>query len=214
MIRFNLKYIFLFVAFLVVALSCLHIGHRSNQNKISSYESSIRAEQQNVKKWQDNTGLWRSRAESAEIKSNDALKYLATYDKNFATLSQEFDGLKKNLKNLQYVGFTGTSSSYNIHTSSKDTIFVFQKDTSKAKYFDYKDSSGWFTAKGYMLENGDVPLLDFETRDSLVTVLTKKKRLFRKAIYTQEIKSYNPHTKVSYNRSVLVHKPKRFLGIF
>ena len=214
MLNFKFKWISIILVSIILLLGAFIIGHRSNVNQVSSYENLLRVEKQKSKVWQDESGRWHSKAETAQLKSTEALCYLAKYDLRFANLSKDFDGVRKDLKNIQYAGFTGTQSDYTIRTSSKDTMIVLNQDTTHGMYFDYLDPEGWFLANGFVLKNGNIPFLHFSCRDSLTTVITKKRRLFRKAILNQEIKSSNPYTKITYNQSVFIAKRKRFLGIF
>ena len=61
---------------------------------MSTYKSLYAASVAENKVWQDKVGLWRNRAETAEITKDNLDKI-----KDLATLASEFDGLKKNLKN-------------------------------------------------------------------------------------------------------------------
>ncbi len=203
-----------YVLILVVFAGLFFAGRCSHNAKLDSLESIIQTEQMKTKVWKDNSSLWHSKAQVAELKSSEALTYLAKVDQKFADISNQFEGVRKDLKNVQYLGFTGTQSTYTIHTGSKDTLFVIGHDTTKAHYINYVDSTGWFSVNGIMLNTGDIPFLNFRSKDSLVTVLTRKRRLFRKTIYNQEIKSYNPHTNINYNNSIFLNKRKRFLGLF
>lgn len=214
MIRFNFKYIIIAAAAIAIMLGIYFMGRSSKGNEVTDLQNILRIEQQKTKVWQDEAGHWRNKSESAEIRTNDALQYIAQHDTRFENLSKEFQGLKNNLKNLQYAGFTGFTSEYDFAPKTKDTLVVFHHDTTLAKSFSYIDSLGWYTAKGLILPNGEVPYLSLQTKDSLVTVLSKHKKLFKTATFTQEVKSFNPHTKVVYNQSVIVNKPKKFLGIF
>jgi hypothetical protein len=171
-----------------------------------SYENLLRSESAKAKVWKDEYGQWRYRAETAEIRSSEALKTLSRTDARFKSIQEDFELVKKNLKNLESASFTGTRSGYQVSTSSSDTIFVIAGDTSKARYFMYRDTAGWFSTEGVMLENGMVPVLKFQCRDSLVTVVTKKRRWFRRPLFEQEIKSMNPHTHVGYSKSVIVKR--------
>lgn len=171
-----------------------------------SYENLLRSETAKSKVWKDEYGQWRHRAETAEIRSSEALKTLSKTDVRFKSIQEDFELVKKNLKNLESASFTGTRSSYQVSTSSSDTIFVMAGDTSKARYFMYRDTAGWFSTEGVMLANGMVPVLRFQCRDSLVTVVTKKRRWFRRPLFEQEIKSMNPYTRVGYSKSVIVKR--------
>lgn len=196
------------IGIIIASIILSAIFYLSQREDKKSYQNLIRTEQQKAKTWQDASGHWRQRAEAAEIKSADALKNMSRYDDRFSSIQKDFDIVKKNLKNLQYAGFTGTQSKYEVHTSSRDTLYVVAGDSTKARYFEYEDSLGWFRAEGMMLSNGVVPMLRFQSRDSLVTVMTVKKRLFRRPLYQQEVKSMNPHTRVAYSQSVIVRRRK------
>lgn len=214
MIRLDFKWIIIAAAAIAIIFGIYFIGRSSNGNQITDLQNILRTEQQKSKTWKDEAGHWRSKSESAEIKTNDALKYLSQHDERFAQISKQFEGINKNLKNLQYVSFTGTASEYVLHPSTKDTLLVFHHDTTRAKVFSCTDSLGWYKVNGLILPNGQVPYLVVDTKDSLETVLARHKKLFKAATFTQEIKSFNPNTKVVYNQSVIVNKPKKFLGIF
>jgi hypothetical protein len=178
-------------------------GKYSRQKEVHSYENIIRAKDAEVKIWKDETSNWRILTESAEITSKEALKYLASTDVRFKNLSDEFTGVKKNLKNLEAASFGSSSSVYNItNIQTKDTVIGSQA----AKSFVYVDSAGWFSAYGLVMPDGKIPNLKFESRDSLVTVITKKRRFLRRPVYFQEIKSYNPHNQITYSSSVIVNR--------
>lgn len=213
MIRLDFKWIIIAIISLSTLLCMYFMGKSANRNQISDLQNIITTQKKESKIWKDEAGHWKNKTQAAEIKTNDALKFLSEHDARFAQISKEFEGVNKNLKNLQYVGFTGTSSRYEMYPSSVDTLVIFHKDTLKAKVSSYVDSLGWFSAKGIVI-NGEIEYLIVSTKDSLETVLVKHKKLFKAASFTQEIKSYNPNTKVLYNESVIVNKPKKFLGIF
>ena len=214
MVRVNYGNIFRLSVIIVFIAGIYLAGRDAVKSKVKDYETIIRTEQEKAKTWRDNANYWHSKAETAELRNTESLQYLAKVDQRFAAISKEFEGVKKNLSNVQYVGFTGTQSSYQVTTHTRDTIFLINSDTARAMYFSYHDSTGWFNASGIILENGAIPLLRLNSRDSLVTVITRKKKLFKRPVYSQEIKSYNPHTRINYNASVMVNRRRKFLGVF
>ncbi|MCU0385514.1 MAG: hypothetical protein MUE38_05770 [Flavihumibacter sp.] len=187
------------------------IGHYNQQTKVSDYENYLRKEKETSKTWRDNANHWHNKASAEEVRNSTALKDLALVEERLGSLSEQFEGLRKNLGNLSYAGFSGSSSSYKIVTGTKDTIVIFNKDTVNAIGFNYEDPQGWYSVKGVVSQERKIASLKFYSRDSLVSVVYwKRPWLLGKKKFSQEIKSFNPNTRIVYNKAIIVKKQKRF----
>jgi hypothetical protein len=199
----------------LILLSCLLAGtvvllswRNGNQlEEINSYKASLESHKKEIQIWKDNEGLWRSKLEVSLITSRDALKTLAIYDERFNSLSSQFDGLKKNLSNLNSVNFSSSSSNYNITTKIKDSVIINNKDTSKFYVFNYCDPEGWYITSGKINYDNKILSIKIESKDSISSVVYWKRKwlLGRKKFY-QEVKSFNPNTKIKYSESIIFKK--------
>lgn len=179
------------------------LGRKTIADEKESYENIIRNEQFKAKVWKDNAEHWHLKTEAAEVTSRQALKHLSKYDAQFASLQTSFESVNKNLRNLQAAAWTGSTSTYNITTTLRDTVF---SDSVRGRVFDVLDTSGWCTGTGFVRD--DKLNLDLVTRDSVDIAFTRKRRLFRRSLYFAELKSKNPHTRITYSRAVVVNKKR------
>ena len=172
---------------------------------MSTYKSLYAASVAENKVWQDKVGLWRNRAETAEITKDNLDKI-----KDLATLASEFDGLKKNLKNLE--NYINVSTTTTIHKTIKlrDTTIYSTIDSIPVdgRYFAYKDK--WESDSVGI--KGDSATFIHSTKDSLeIVVYYKRSWVLGKKKYETEIKSLNPSTKVTYQKSLKVKRRRSLL---
>lgn len=194
----------LFQAFVIILLSR---RQSSSDEEIKSYKELIKSKETEVKVWKDNEGLWRSKLEVSLITNREAIKTIAMYDKSFIELKKDFSSLKKDMKNLESFNSSSYSSDYYINSSIKDTVFI--GDT--VSYYHFKDSTFWNSCNGIIDIKNNKINISVQSRDSIVSIVTKQRRLLRKPIYNNEQKSFNPNTKILNSRFILVKTKRRFL---
>ena len=169
-----------------------------------SLENVIRAQEQNIKIYQDEKKNWVTQHEVAEIRNAEAMEIMKQHDKEMlATLER----INKRMKSIEYLCITAMASNYNIPApSTKDTIVMINNESVKAQALSYQDPAGWYSFKALNV-GGTIQDINFQTHDSLITSVTWKRRwLFGRKRYTQEIISLNPNSRVHYARSIIVKK--------
>lgn len=196
------------VSFVFVALLVYNDNKRSKE--IRSYKSIIQTQSAEIKNWKDYRQRWHNTTEVTNVQSTQALEMLVKYDKAFAGINENFTTIKKNFKNLEYMGVVGMQSNYDLQrVPIRDTIIMIGKDTSKtlsAQVFSIKDSSGWYSIKAVIV-GSKLADIDIKTKDSISTAITvKRKWLFGRRRYYQEIVSHNPYSNVVFSRTVTMHK--------
>lgn len=194
----------------ILALSLFFLIGIGMANKLEqerdSLQSIIIAKDAEIKTWKDNAQQWHTQTTVADINSHKALKLLIAYDTNFQRISKDFESLKKSMRNLSYYSTNNMASKYNFTAPVTDTSIIDHNDTTKIQIINVADTAGWYNFKA-IINNNNVAVIDFSTKDSISTVVTFKRKWFlgRKR-YTQEIISHNPHSKINYARSILIHK--------
>jgi hypothetical protein len=193
------------VIILVICVLYFKCSH-NEQKERHSLQSIIIAKDAEIRTWKDNAQQWHTQTTVADINSHKALKLLVAYDTNFQRLSKDFVSLKKSMRNLSYYNTHNMGSTYHITAPVTDTSIIDHNDTTQIQIIDVADSAGWYNFKA-VINTHKVAVIDFNTKDSISTVVTFKRRWFlgRKR-YTQEIISHNPHSKINYARSIIVHK--------
>jgi Na+-transporting methylmalonyl-CoA/oxaloacetate decarboxylase gamma subunit len=195
------------MALMFLILMLLVSAIRKQQEEIFSYKGYIKGQATEIKAWKDEKQRWHTQTEITELRNAQALKLIARYDKDFSDLHKNVSSLKKNLSNLQYASIVGMESHYdNRGVPIKDTLIVLNKDTTKAYVVNIQDSSGWYSITALAIRD-QLLNVNINTRDSLTTVLTYKRKWFlgRKRYY-QEIVSHNPHSRIVYSKSILLRK--------
>jgi hypothetical protein len=191
------------IIFLLLVIFVLFAKLREVSQSNTSLKNYNNIKEKEVKVWQDNYGYWRSKAEASEI-TKDNLKDL----EELKNLSKDFEGVKKSLRNLENYIATSTSTTINKTINLKDTTIYRDSIAYNLPSFRYDDK--WTTING-LIENGKVDVM-VSSRDSLdiVQYWDRKWFLGRKKYFT-EVKSFNPNTKVDYQKNI---KVKRKRGLF
>ncbi len=188
---------------------------------------------QEQKIFKDEKGHWHLEKNAMEIRNNETLKYLYETDAKYQALSEDFKYVKKNLKNVHYIGEISNESNYLVEKISTVPVLItvdspvyngvhtnkFKIDSTgkveiKAYKADYKDPEGWFTVEGLILHDFSVKDLAITTIDTATTVITRTKKIFSKAIYKAETIHKNPHSKIVNSEQIIVNKRKKIFGIF
>lgn len=205
MIQKVAKYTFVPILLILVAfLSVVLLGKRNELVEVGRLATN---RGDSIRIFQDENLAWHTRGEVMELKTVEAVNLLAKYDKSFEDLHTKFETINHNMKNLQYLGITQMRTNYHIkEPGSKDTLYVLKSDTIPAQVATMRDTAGWYDFKAIVI-NGQIRDIQINTRDSLSTAITYKRKWFlgRKR-YQQEIISHNPHSKITYSRSVIIHK--------
>jgi hypothetical protein len=190
------------IAFLIADVIIL----QRKVSSLKSYESLYNAQVTGNKVWKAKDGLWSNNTSTIEI-TKDNLENV----QELKDLSSQFEGLKKSLKNLENYMSVNSSTTIERTIKVKDTIIYNKKDSSKTlvRHFSYKDK--W--QKDSVAIIGDSAQFFHTNKDSLSIVGYWDRSWFLgKKKYFTEIKSYNPNTKIDYQRSIKVSKRKR--GLF
>lgn len=196
-------YIFLCVVFwLLPVVKCTH-----NQTRTNELENIVQTQKNDLKTFKDESGRFHAENTALKVRNGEYLKLALLNDDKFNNIQKEFAGIKKDLRNIQYIGVTGTRSNYYTNTVfNKDTTIIHNLDTTKANVFTFTDTAGWYSLKGLNI-NGKLSNIDIQTNDSIVAVVAWHRKWFLgKKTYKTEIVSYNPHTKIRYSQSILVKK--------
>lgn len=169
-----------------------------------SFEGLYNIEHQQVQKFKDDAGHWRSRAQVAEV-TKDNFDDIA----ELKNLSAEFKELKKSLKNLENYSQVNTTTNINKTVKLKDTtILTVNKVYVSGQTFNYKDQ--FETVSGTIV--GDSINWTLQHKDSLEIVQYWDRKWFLgKKKYFNEIKSINPNTEISYQKNI---RAKRKRGLF
>jgi hypothetical protein len=174
-------------------------------DSLSSYKSLYEASVTENKVWKGEDGLWKNNTKTIEV-TKDNLGDV----KELENLHKEFSGLKKSIKNLENYMSVNSSTTITQTIKIKDTIIYNAKDSSRIflKHFTYKDK--WQSDSVAII--GDSARFFHNSRDSLAVVgYWDRKWFLGKKSYFTEIKSYNPNTKIDYQRSIKVKSKKKFL---
>ncbi len=195
------------IVFLLILLGFAFVkmlALKSSLTKANDYKSLYETRDTENKVWKDQSGYWRNRAETVEI-TKDNLGVI----RELSGLSAQFEGLKKNMKNLENYIQASSSTTINKTIYLTDTSYIGSDSIRiKAQAFSYADK--FDTIQG-LVKKGTVDI-KIKHRDKLDIVqywdrkwfLGKKKTLI-------EIKSENPNTTVDYSKNI---KVKRKRGLF
>ena len=178
---------------------------QEDRAKDRDVKNIIEDKESKAKEWQDNSGLWHHKSELSLVTENQTLKMLSANSEEMKQLKAQVSGLQSNLKNLVLFSKTASRSEYTSKASTRDTIIVYHHDTTHARVAKLTDKAGWYKLDLVILP--DTVFSDLHTRDSLVSTLYWKRRWFlgRKK-YNQEIISMNPHTKITFDKSLIFIK--------
>lgn len=187
---------------LLVGLSVFCVKLSRKVDSLTSYKSLYEAFVTENKVWKGEDGLWKNNTKTIEV-TKDNLGDV----KELENLHKEFDGLKKSIKNLENYMSVTSSTTITKTIKVKDTIIYNDKDSSKTfvKHFAYKDK--WQSDSVAIV--GDSARFFHSNRDSLVIVgYWDRKWFLGKKRYFTEVKSYNPNTKIDYQRSIKIKRKK------
>lgn len=191
----------------LVLLILLFWFWKQNRNinaQIDDYELLLNTQKQSSVSWKDQAGYWRNQSNVLVLQTDKSLKMLSKTNEEFMNLKNEFSALKSNLKNLSLYAKTGIQSNYQLHVPLRDTVLL-QADSSLKVVKKLHFRSKWIAMDGFVV--GDSLLPQIQTYDSLVTVVYWKRKWFLgKKRYVQDIKSFNPHTQIKFNQTVIVRK--------
>jgi hypothetical protein len=200
------------IPYLVLLLACASFVFsvktcQQNRTEAKELKDQLRAMNANIVTYKDEQERWHAERETEAISHIKTLRTIAEYDNQIKATLADLPTVKKSLKNLEYLGIAGIKSGYNVlPTSVKDTLYVVNKDTSKAKINTGIDPEGWYSYRAYV-SNNTIQELSFFTNDSIANAVTfKRKWLFGRKRYNQELISYNPNSKIRYSRSIIVRR--------
>ncbi len=190
---------------LLVGLSIFCVRLSRKVDSLTSYKPLYEASVTENKVWKGKDSLWVNNTKTIEV-TKDNLGDI----KELQNLPKEFEGLKKSIKNLENYMSVNSSTTITKTIKVKDTIIYNAKDSSKTfvKHFAYKDK--W--QRDSVAIVGDSARFFHSNRDSLAVVGYWDRTWFLgKKSYFTEIKSYNPNTKIDYQRSIKVKRKKSLL---
>lgn len=169
---------------------------RENANSLTTLYN---LEKQAVRKWKDAEGQSRARAQTAEATAEALNSYLPE-------LREEFDGLKKELQNLETYISTTLTTTGEVSAQLTDTLYIYRSDTIRAQTFEKRDT--WSYHRGIVFE--DSVQLSYEIKDSVSFVTYWEGRnIFRRGTLQIEGISYNPNTTISGLRNIKIPPPRR-----
>jgi hypothetical protein len=127
-------------------------------------------------------------------------------NRNFPELKKQIiDDFSVKLKQVVSVSNANTITTNNINTQIKDSVI---NDTVKVRVANYRDEWTDF----HMLEIRDSVKVSYTVKDSLVTVVHRVPRKLGQWLrgepkqVVQTIKSYNPNTRLTFNRYITIEK--------
>lgn len=192
----------------IISILTIHGCNKGRwKDKADRYESLYRIEKQQTETWQDESGNWRAKAETAAV-SKEMLKELSI-DQNskYGQLHKDFEGLNKKLKNLQNYTSTNTETVIRYETLVHDTVFVRANGAQVvAKKFYWTDSSSFNSFSGVIVNDtikGSVSITDSL---EVVVYWTRKFPVIGKKRYETQVKSKNPSTKIVHVQSIIQKK--------
>ena len=206
MILNRLNLIILGVLLLIITALFFYVKHLQNElESKSSFENLYTIEHQKALKFQDDAGHWRSRAQIAEVTQDNLLDI-----EELKGLATEFKELKRNLKNLDSYSQINTTTDIHRTIKLKDTTIVTKKSVVEhGKTFNYSDK---FDSISGVVVNDSIQWQIKHKEELEVVSYWKRKWFLGKKTYECEIKSANPNTKISYQKSLKVKRKKR--GVF
>lgn len=172
---------------------------RAERNE--GYRELNKVEHQAAVQFKDEANRWHSRAEQAYISSK-------TIEDNpaFQKMLSEFQDIKKNLKNTTSIQTLSTESSYKYNLHLKDTTIKICDTIRVIRSARYHDQ--WIDINALVDGNDLRP--EIIIRDSLTCVgYWKRKWILSRKKYYSEIISQNPHTRITYNRSLIITKKRK-----
>ena len=183
--------------------------------KAQGYESLYNASVKENKIWKDEAGLWRNKAEVAEVSARTLKDLVKNGDPEIQRIKDEFPALKKDLKNLLAYSEIQTKTISQLKGTVRDTVIrvVVGKDTTDKAVKKINTSNKWNIYD--ITIDGDSADIKREGTEEFETVvywerLTKKgKKIFwpfGKKEWQSEIKSLNPETQVVKQKSLIVKK--------
>ncbi len=203
--KYKVLFIIIVIFLITTLLGVLGMFILNNElNKANSYKTLYESSNKEAIIWKDESGKWRSKAEAIEV-TNSELKNV----KELEYLSEEFEGIKKSLKNLENYNKIGSTTTIDKTIKLKDTIiYTIDNQIIKASTFQYNDK--WDNISGIIVSDS-IQWKVFH-KDSLEVVQYWDRTWFLgKKKYFTEIKSANPNTKIDYQKSI---KSKRKKGLF
>lgn len=200
----------LFIGVVVLAIAAVAVsyvaGCESKRKEIKDLRSVIEAKDTEAKIFRDESNQWRYRAVSAEVKTKEALRYLAQYDADFSKIHNEISSVKKDLSNLHQYTKTATESGVKYSVPGNDTMFIINKDTISGKSYPF--NNGWYKVSS-VIHSGKMHC-EISSVDTTVSTITFQRKWFLgKKKYEIEQFNKNPYTKIVYVKSLTVTKKRK-----
>ena len=191
------KYLLIAIGILAIACAFLWGGLEYERGEASRLMENQAALLDEVKFYQTERGKSAASVQALTLSKNEL-------EKNFQLVEE----LGLNVKRLQSMSHTGTSSHIDVHTETRDSLIYEVRDSivyvDTLKLFAWSDPP-WVSVRG-AIHDGNVDL-DVQSRDTLVQIVHRvpKRFLFfrygTKAI-RQEVVSKNPHTRIVYSEYI------------
>ena len=194
-----------------VLVATIFVMNRCSDKKDDDY-AELEVENQLLKKEvkvsQDSEGRWRATAQAMAV-NGSTIKALSRNESiHYSKLHEDFEGLRKSLKNLNNHTSTHTETIVPVETIIHDTVYI-QKDGTEvaAKRIYWKDDIGYNSFRGSLVDS--VLFGELKIKDSLEVVVywKRKHKIIGKKIYHTEVLSKNPSTKIIHVET-LVQKAK------
>jgi len=187
------------VLLLIISSSFLYVfynKYKEERGQKEGVEQLFSKSQDSVRVYRNVHGRLVSKTNSLVLE-NKTIKQLVK-DGNLPFL-KEFDGLKRNYKNLEYAFHSLSKSVDSLHIHLKDSAFSYidnKGDTVKFVAKNWKKQDKW-SKFDYKEVSPDSAILKYEVDVPLDGVLYWKRRWFLgKKHYFSEMTSENPHVKI------------------
>lgn len=197
------KIILLLTGWVLFAVSVYQC--KRNDSRIDDIKNIVVSQNESIRTFKDEANRWHSVATATELQHHEAVKLYVKSDTQLNKITKEFITVKKSLRNLEYLGVTGLTSNYNITNQYiKDTVYLQNKDTLKAKFIYGAEPKNYYRYQA-IVYNNNIKDLQIQTNDTINVAVTKWRKWFLgKRRYRSEVISSNPYTKITYQKTLLI----------
>lgn len=216
------RVLLILILILLTSLGCLYLDNKLLEKKLSraqDYKSLYEGQVEKNKIWVDELNHWRNKAQAAEV-SVSTLKALADKgDPEITKIREEFKEVKKSFKNLESFSTIETSTTSEVKGIVHDTIIkeVQGADTVSLKEQIITASNAWNTYIISIGPDSNTAVVHREGKEEFDAAvfwqrLNKKGNKtiwpFGKKVWSSEMVSKNPETKIVKLSSLIVKKKK------
>lgn len=212
----------IFILILLSALGCLYLDNKHLEKKLSvakDYQSLYEGQIEKNKIWVDELNHWRDKTQSALVSVNTLKALNEKGDPEVIKIREEFKEVKKNFKNLESFSTIQTETSSEVKGIVHDTIIIKLQgtDTVSIREQVITASNAWNTYNISIGPDHKTAIVQREGKEEFDAAvywqrLNKKgnKTIWPlgKKVWSSEMVSKNPETKIVKLSSLIVKKKK------